>query len=174
MLLNKKSNYVAVGGICTAVSLVMLFVASVLQVCQLGFVFVASVIVGTLIVMYGYKLALCQYVAVSILAVLIVPDKNVALLYALVVGNYPAIKFVIDKIKNKPLNFVIKMIVFNVYMVLAYLVLVFLIDVNMSVNYPLSILWLGMLAVFYVYDYIYAPFVFKFCNILNNGKIKPR
>ncbi len=167
MLLNKKSNYVAVGGIWTAISLVMLFVAAVFPFCQLAFVFVASVIVGTLIVMYGYKLALCQYVAVAILALFTVPDKSLAMLYVLVVGNYPAIKFIIDRVKNKMLNFVIKLVVFNVYMIAAYLILVFLLNINMAVEYSIWILWFGMLAVFYVYDYIYTPFVFKIYNLLN-------
>ncbi len=167
MLLNKKSNYVAVGGICTAFSLVMLFIASVLPASKLAFTFIASVIVGMLIVVYGYKLALCQYAAVAIVGMLIVPDKAVALLYALVVGNYPAIKFLIDKIKNKVLNFAVKLIVFNIYMILSYLILVFLLKTDMSIKYSIWVLWLGMLAVFYVYDYIYTPFVFKFYNLIN-------
>ncbi len=167
MLLNKKSNYVAVGGICTALSLVMLFVASVFPFCQLAFVFVASVIVGTLIVMFGYKLALCQYAAVAILALFTVPDKSLTMLYVLVVGNYPVIKFVIDRVKNKLLNFAIKLVVFNVYMIAAYMVLVFLLNINMTVEYSIWVLWIGMLAVFYVYDYVYTPFVFKVYNLLN-------
>ena len=92
MLLNNKSSFVAFGGISAALSLLLLLVASVFPYCRLALVFAASVIVGLLIVTKGVRLAFVQYAAVSVLALLIVPHKPIAVLYAVVVGNYPLLK----------------------------------------------------------------------------------
>ena len=76
MLLNNKSSHVALGGICAALSLLFLLIASVFPYCRLAFVFAASVIVGLLIVTKGIRLAAIQYIAVSLLALLFVPHKQ--------------------------------------------------------------------------------------------------
>ena len=166
MLLNKKSSFVATGGICAALSLLMLFVASTFPFCRLAFVFAASLIVGVLIVTYGYKLAVVQYAAVAILALLILPNKSIAVLYAVVVGNYPVVKRIIDRVQRPTANLAIKLVVFNIYMVVCCGIAVLLLNINMSVAYPWWILWIGMLAVFYVYDYIYMLFIGKAYDLI--------
>lgn len=166
MLLKNKFNCVAYSGIACALSLVFLTVASFFPFCKLAFVFSSSVICGLLISMYGNKTGIFHYVGVSVLALLLVPDKTIALLYAVVVGNYPVVKFKIDKIKNKILNFTIKMIIYNIYMLISYAILIKLLNVNFSVQYSFAVLWVGILFVFYVYDYIYTPFVFKIYNLI--------
>lgn len=166
MLLNKRSSFVATGGICAALSLLMLFIAAAFPFCRLAFVFAASLIVGLLVVTYGYKLAVVQYAAVAILALLLLPNKSIAVLYAVVVGNYPVVKRIIDRLQNPTANLCIKLVVFNIYMLLCYAIATFLLNINMSVVYPWWILWIGMLAVFYVYDYIYMLFITKAYNLI--------
>ena len=114
MLLNNKNSFsVAFGGVCGALSVVLLLVASLLPAGRLAFVFAASVIVGLLIVTKGIRTAVVQYLAVSVLALLFVPHKPVAVLYAVVVGNYPLLKRYIETIPILLPKLAIKLVLFK-------------------------------------------------------------
>ncbi len=167
MLLNKKSSFVAVGGVSAALSMVFLLVASTLPFCRLAFVFAASVVAGVLMCAYGNKLAVVQYVAVAILAMLFLPNKSIAVLYAVVVGNYPLVKRCIERISLNWLKVVIKLAVFNAYMILCWIVAAFLLNIDMTVGYSPILLWVAMLAAFTVYDYIYMPCVYRAYSLIS-------
>ena len=169
MLLNKKSNLVAFGGIATAVALICLFVTSVFQFSKLALCFGSSVICGVMVVSFGYKTSLIHYLAVAILSVLFVPDKTVAVLYVVVFGNYPIIRFFLDGIKNALTKNFIKFILFNMYLILIFLITNFIlnIDIIKSLKYSVWFVWTAMILLLFLYDYIYMPFVRKVYSLLN-------
>jgi hypothetical protein len=169
MLLNKKSNIVAVGGIATGLAFLLLFFTGMFQFSKLAFCFCTSVICGVLIVAYGYKTAVIHYIAVALLSLLFVANKSVAVLYAVIFGNYPLIRFFTDGIKKSIIKNVIKFIVFNIYIVVLYLIatLVIKVDFAQIFRYSVWILWIGMIGLLCLYDYIYMPFVRRVYSLLN-------
>lgn len=167
MLLNKKSSFVAVGGICSALSIVFLLVASIIPAGKLAFVFASSVIVGMMICAYGNKSAIVHYLSVSVLAVLFLPDKPIAILYAVVVGNYPIIKRYIEHIELKWLRAIVKLSAYNLYMLICYILGSFMLNIDFSAKYPIWILWIGVVCIFALYDYIYMTFVYKAYDLIN-------
>ena len=117
--------------------------------------------IGISVNMFNKKFSAFVYIATSVLALFVVPDKAYAVLYTVVVGNYPIIKILIEKIKNTFAQFVTKFIIFNAYMLICYVIAVIILDMPMDVQYPIQLLWAMMLAVFYVYDYAYTLFMQK-------------
>lgn len=116
---------------------------------------------------YGNKLAAVQYAAVAILSVLFLPNKSIAVLYAVVVGNYPLVKRYIEHVPAGWLKVVIKLAVFNAYMLLCWAIAVFLLNIDMTVGYSPILLWVAMLGAFAIYDYIYMPCVYKAYSLIN-------
>lgn len=161
MLLNSKSKRVAFGGIGCALSLLFLIIASTFPFCRLAFVFASSYIVGLTILNYDIKSASIHYLAVAILSLFIVPAKQYAILYTVVVGNYPVLKYYIDRAKSKAMRFGIKFVLYNIYVYICYKLSVSVLGISFDMKYPLEILWLAMIVVMYVYDYIYNVFMHK-------------
>lgn len=171
LLKNNKSKYVAYGGVSSALSLIFLMMASSMPFCRLVFVFAASFTVGLAAAAHDVKLAAAQYVAVSVLALLFLPAKQIAVLYAVVVGNYPLVKLYVDRIKNTPLRIGLKCVLYNAYMGLCCLIAVKVLKMSMQTPYPFWMLWVWMLLAFYVYDYVYSLFMMKMIrsNIQRRG-----
>ncbi len=161
MLLNNKSKRVAFGGIGCALSVLFLITASFFPFCRLVFVFASSYIVGLTILNYDVKSALIHYLAVAILSLFIVPAKQYALLYAVVVGNYPLIRYYIERAKNKAVRFAIKFLIYNLYVYISYKLAITVLGISFDLKYPLEMLWIAMVIAMYAYDYIYNVFMHK-------------
>ena len=161
MLLNTKSKRVAFGGIGCALSLLFLVIASTFPFCRLVFVFASSYIVGLTILNYDVKSALIHYLAVAILSAFIVPAKQYTVLYIFVVGNYPVVKYYIDRIKSRYVSFVVKLTVYNIYVYVCYKLALSVLGISFDLEYPLEMLWAAMILAMYVYDYIYNVFMHK-------------
>ena len=71
----------------------------------------------------GTRYALTLYVCVAILAVLFVPETELALFYVLVMGYYPVLRVKLNGVKSTLLRWVLKFAVFNAGTVLVYLLL---------------------------------------------------
>ena len=67
------------------------------------------------------KSALTCYIAVSIISLLIMPDKECALTYVFFFGFYPIIRDFIEKIKPKPLSYSVKLVIYNAGIIISQL-----------------------------------------------------
>ena len=158
MLLRGKSRNIASGGILTALVLVFMLLSSAVPTGRLIFVFLASAMIGIGVNMSGIGFGSAVYGASAFLVGFIVPDKLFALLYILVVGNYPLLKPFIERLKVIAVRLIVKLIVFNLYMVVCYYIATSLLGLPMDIAYPIKLLWFMMVACFYVYDYAYSIF----------------
>ena len=88
----KNSVKTAVGGLCAALSIVLMFLGGISSV----FVYAVPMLLGTLMCMlkktFGARCAIGVYISVSILSFVLVADKECVLMYALFFGYYPIIK----------------------------------------------------------------------------------
>lgn len=166
MLLKNKSRYVASGGVYTALSVVFMVLSSISPVCRLAFVFMASAVVGIAHVSCGRALAWMVWAATSLLSLFLVADKAYAVLYLIVVGNYPIIKLYIEKIRRLSVRTLVKLFCFNVYMLICYGIGTAMLNINISGEYPLWIIWIFMLVAFFVYDYAYSVFMQKIYYVI--------
>lgn len=109
----KKSYKIAVCGMCTALSVVIMFLGGVLYI----FSYTTPLLLGVIMLMvnrtFGKSSAVTTYFAVSVLSMILVSDKESVLLYVMFFGYYPILKYKFDSMNSKPLRVFIKFLLFN-------------------------------------------------------------
>ncbi len=109
----RKSSKIALCGILTALSLVIMIIMGVFGVMT----YAAPMIAGGLLIVpvkeYGKVSAITMFAAVSILGMILVSDKELALFYLLLFGHYPIIQPCLDKLEIKLVRRIIKAVIFN-------------------------------------------------------------
>jgi len=113
MVMNKGTRTLTLSALFTALSLIMLYIASVWPTGQLGLVAVASLFIAAVVVESGPGSGLSVFVAVSGLGMLIIPNKTAPLLFLMFFGYYPVVKSLIERIGAMPLQWLLKLLVFN-------------------------------------------------------------
>jgi hypothetical protein len=77
---------------------------------------------------YGPKQMLMLWAAISFLSIILVPDKEMALMFALLLGWYPALKPALDKLPCI-LRWILKLATFNIAIALIYTLLIFVLNI---------------------------------------------
>jgi hypothetical protein len=118
-----QSAKTAIGGMVTALSVVVLM-PTALDL----FVYALPALAGMLtmfsVVELDKKWSFGVYVAVSFISLLLVPNKEAAILYVAFFGYYPILKAVLESKLPKVPEYIIKFFVFNVSVIVAYAVLI--------------------------------------------------
>ena len=109
----------------SALSLVFMFLGSVLGVFTYVSPLLCSIIMLIICDSAGKKNALLCFFAVSIISVFFLPDKECALTYAFFFGYYVIIRDNIENIKPKWLSFLMKFLIFNLGITASQLLLVY-------------------------------------------------
>lgn len=123
--MNKKVSFrVAFGGIVAALCLVLMFMTGLIPVLVYTLPAVAGVLLVSVVIEIDKKWALITYAAVGLLSLLITPDREAAILFIFFMGYYPIIKAIIEKIKSRILEWAIKIIIFNVAIISAYVIII--------------------------------------------------
>ena len=108
-----NSAKIAVCGILTALSVLALVLAGFLGVMT----YAVPMLIGGLLIVpvkeYGTKTAVTMFAAVSLLGMILIPDKEMALFYLLLFGHYPIIQPWLNGINKKPPRIILKALVFN-------------------------------------------------------------
>jgi len=154
-----KAKNVSFGGAMAALALLLLYLTSVAPSGRFALIAAASYSVGICVSVMGIKLSVAAYAAISVLAFVLLPDKSVAVLFAIFFGNYPIIKLLIEKIRRLCLEWIVKIVVFNIYAVIGWLALSQFTVLDTKMVLPL--LWLVLNAVFVIYDIMFNIVVTK-------------
>ena len=108
-----KSWAMAYCGMAAALSVVLMLLGAVFPIAMFIAPAVASFLIATVCVECGMQLALTTYAAVSLLALLFVPDKEVALIFVFLLGYYPLAKPKFERIRPAVLRIVCKLLLCN-------------------------------------------------------------
>lgn len=154
-----KSNHIAKGGIFAALSLILLYLSSVIPTNRLSILVIASCIIPLSIMVTGVKNTVVVYGAVSLLSLFIIPSKLISIAYILIFGSYGFVKYYVEKLRNIPIEIVLKLLYFNItssIIVFIYKML-FLKIPNININVYLLIVIVEI--VFVIYDYALTAFI---------------
>ena len=150
---------VALGGICAAVCLMLMFFSTFLPGLSYTIPVFAGVLMVVMIVETDIKWALATYCAVSLLCMFITPNIEASLLFILFMGYYPILQFWLADKKNKVLVWTVKLVSFNLAIIIYYNLFKFLFtSVDMMEGseflgkFALPALWLEAEILFFVYD----------------------
>lgn len=117
-----KSNNIALSGILSALIVVLLLLGNLLQLFDLSMAAISGLVVLIAMVEMEPKWALGVFAVSALLALLISP-QTASIVFAGFVGYYPVAKKQLDKIKPKFVSLIIKLVWFNLFLLLAWLVI---------------------------------------------------
>lgn len=115
---------IALSGILSAVCLLMMFLVAVFPFFLYVFPMICGLIVYMIYYECGLKSAVASYFCISILSLLISPDKESALLFMTFFGYYAFAKVYIERMMSKLLKLIIKLAVFNLSILGTYFLLI--------------------------------------------------
>ncbi|NRY04558.1 hypothetical protein B0H68_003895 [Clostridium beijerinckii] len=98
-----KAKYIAENGITIALTLIVLYAASILPVSTLTILTIASCLIPISIIRTSIKNTILVYVASSILSLFLIPT-NIAVYYISFFGIYGIVKYFSEKLRNIPLE----------------------------------------------------------------------
>lgn len=171
---------VSLCGIMGGLALALMFILGMVP----SFEYISPALGGVLIWVIrkslGMKYGLISYLAVGLLGMLIVPNYEATMMFIFLLGYYPLIREYLQKIKFKVVQWVVKIAVFALPSVAAYMVLVHLFgmtylldDANDFGKYgSLVLLAFGAVA-FVLYD-IFLGLFEPFYNKIIRPKIQKR
>lgn len=107
--MNAKTKSIAIGGMMTALALVLLLIASVAPGGRLVLTALSGVVGAVVIARCGLGIGALSWIAVSLLGLLLLPTKGCVLLYAVFFGPYTLLKNRIERLNNRQLEWVLKL-----------------------------------------------------------------
>lgn len=158
----KKTKKLAACALISALSLIFMLVAyfPYFTYCS---PLVAGAVFSVIVIEFGSKWALAAYFAVSVLS-LILCEKEAALIFIGFFGFYPIVKAAYEKINSRFIRIALKFLTFNVGVIAAYLVIIFIFGIplgngNTPVMLFVSLLLAGGNVMFAVYDIALSKFI---------------
>ncbi len=124
----KKSTQVAIGGLSAAVCLLMMFMTGLVPFSSYVFPAMAGMVLIAVCTENGTKTALLVFAATSILALLIVPDRQSVMLFIMLLGYYPMLKPKLEKLPFL-LSYALKFLLFNAVIIAFYYVMLYIFGV---------------------------------------------
>ena len=110
---NRKSWSMAYCGMVAALSIALMLLGALIPLAMFIAPAVAGFLIATVCVECGRTMAYTAYGAVSLLAVLFVPDKEVALIFVFLLGYYPLVKPRFERIRPPVLRGLCKLLLCN-------------------------------------------------------------
>ncbi|MEG0780535.1 MAG: hypothetical protein RRY95_01185 [Oscillospiraceae bacterium] len=110
--MRRKSRQLAFCGVLAALSIVLMLLGSIVPFATFCCPILAMLALLPILEEWGARRAALCYAAISLLSLLLVPDKEVALFY-LFYGGYPVLRPTLDRIRPGPLRVLTKLLTFN-------------------------------------------------------------
>ena len=155
----KRTSKVALGGVVSSLSLLFMFLTGVIPFATYALPAISGALLIIIVVEYNYKWAYLVYISVSILSVFISPEKDAAAFFIAFFGHYPITKCLLEKIKNRFVEYMLKFLTFNACVISAFTIIVFIFRMNEILSdlgtigiYGLIIALVLINIVFIIYD----------------------
>ncbi|MFG6350720.1 MAG: hypothetical protein K1W21_03650 [Oscillospiraceae bacterium] len=157
---------VAYPAILGALALVLVYLGSVAPTGNWGIVALAGLLPAAAVVSVSLKAGFLCWIVVSILAFLLVPDKFCVLLFAVLFGPYPMIKSLVEQLRKKPVEYLLKLVFFNAAFTMVWLTMASAVASNLPAAIAGSVwaLYLAGNVVFLAYDYGFSRLLAVYIN----------
>ncbi|MDF3005616.1 MAG: hypothetical protein K0S22_2088 [Oscillospiraceae bacterium] len=123
---HKNSTQVALGGLSAALCLVIMLGTVLIPFATYAAPALAGIALIPIAIELGLPVAGITYTAVAMLSLLMVPDREAALMFIAFFGYYPVLKFKLDRMKFRPLRMFLKLAVFNASILAGYFVVIYI------------------------------------------------
>lgn len=172
-----KSGKIALGGLLTALGVVLMFLTGLIPIGTYALPAIAGVLLIVAVIEIGAKWAWMIYAAVAVLSLLFAADKEAALLFVLFFGYYPVLKSFLERISNKVLSWISKFAVFNVAVVACFFLAVNFLQLpkDSFTVFGFYLPWVFLIlgnAVFLIYDIALSGLVATYVEKLHHRVTK--
>lgn len=163
---NLKAKDLALGGILTSLTVIILFINILIPINTFAILTISSCFVPIAIIRSNVRVGIFVYIASSIIGFFLVP-LDIIIPYILYFGIYGLVKFYIEKLRNIPLEILLKLSFSNIMLILGYILFTkFIAPINL--NIPIWILIILAQIAFLIFDYaltlIITFYISKFHN----------
>lgn len=164
-----QSARLAFCGVVTALGSLLMFLTGLVPIGTYALPALAGVLPMAVVIETGTRWAWSVYAAISVLSLLIAPDREAVMLFLLFFGYYPILKALIERSLSKPVRAVLKLADFNVSMIAEFLIGVNLLGVPREsfTFFGVYLPWVFLLAgniVFLLYDYAVSLLAVSYCR----------
>ncbi len=159
----KNSKTIAVAGVTSALSLIVLALGTYIEVVDLSCLFIASLFIMLPLAKNSFKSAVLCYLAVSILSLIFTASTgrfSITVMYVAFFGLYP-LALHVERVKkvNKFISYPIKAIWFIGTCFLMYFVFKMFVLTNQALEkYIVALIIFGGLIIFFMFDYMMKRF----------------
>ena len=153
-----KASNMAKGGIFTALTILFLYISSIVPINRFYLLGLASCIIPLSIIWTNVRNSVLVYVSSSLLSLLF-GFRGSALAYIIFFGLYGFIKYYVEKLRKAPLEFVFKFIFFNSCLYLLYYLYRLFSFGLPKMNIPIYYVVMVLQLVFIIYDYALTMFI---------------
>lgn len=164
-MLNSKK--IAISGIAIAFIIISLYLGTIIKNNRIFFIALATYFEVLPVLIGGIKIGFMAYIASSILAIFLIPNKVYAYIY-IIIGIYPIVKLLCEKY-NVYIEFTFKYLWFNIILILNYYIAkkyMLINDIMIKNREIILIIFIEIL--FFIYDYVFTVFI----NFANNKIFK--
>lgn len=152
----KPAKKIAFCGMITAISLLFFLATGIFPFASYAIPAFCGLLLIPALIEFGTKQALLVFVSVSLLALLLAPDREAAIAYLSLLGYYPIAKVGLEKIPFKPLELLCKSLVCVCAETAVFLLNSLLVgwEAVRSIHYLVYVgIAILMLLIFFVYDW---------------------
>jgi hypothetical protein len=172
----RNTYRIALGGVLSGLALTILLLGSVIPFSTFISPAIAALGVLYFCLEFDKKTAFAVYFVISALALLLSADKELALLFACVLGYYPILKALADRLRGRWLAWLVKYAVFNASVLgLYYLLTHIFIMASVREEFAEYTGWIvaAMLIMANIALFFYDRVLTRFC-VFYLAKIKPK
>ncbi len=171
----QQSGKMAFCGMMAALSVALMLTGGVIPIATYCVPMMSGILLLPILLEYGKKAAWTAFAAVSLITLMLGIDKEAAFFY-LFLGYYPILKWDLERIRRKPVKLLLKLAIFNISILLMYLFLGFVLNMDALVQ-EFTQMGAALLVVFIfllnlcmlLYDRLLVPMVYLYVN-----KLRPR
>lgn len=149
----KKNHDIALGGILIGLGVVILFLAGIFPTLSYTLAALAGCTVLVAVLEMGLGRAMMVYAGVSILSLLLVAQKDAAVLFVLLFGLYPVLKSIFETRFGRRMETTLKFAYFNIAIVAAFYSFIYVLGIPNDMGPGLTAgLWGVLNIMFLPYD----------------------
>ena len=115
-----RTSHIALCGVLGALSVAILAMGGLFPLATYCAPMLAGMALIPVMAECPGRYAWMTWAAASVLGILLVPDRELALVYALVLGPYPMLKRRIDRLSRLPVRLICRLAVFNLTVLVCY------------------------------------------------------
>jgi hypothetical protein len=155
----KKANELAKGGIFTALSLLCVYLSTIIPISKIYILAFGTCIIVLSVLTTGIKNSVIVYASTSLLSFIMLGLKWNVFAYVILFGSYGFIKYYIEKMHNIILETIIKLVFFNLCVVIINYLFIILLGTNPNIRIPIAFALIMLQPIFLICDYAITLFI---------------